>query len=166
MNVDCVADIDGDCHAGILERERLALRIADIRPKIFRGGVPVSDLNKKKWEIALTPCIAPIANHSLKKVSIERRAILAGIGLALVPDHATDGRRRKWRDHAIEESRWRPRRKIRMPLPPRYRLAICLGLRDGLLIVAFLLLQLQNGSGLSCERFCTCSENGHERCVG
>ncbi len=85
--------------------------------KAAGSGVPVGDLHEEEREVALVPGVAPIANHGLKQMSVERSAGSA-IGLALIPDHAANREQRQGRDHAVVERRRRPCREIRMPLRP------------------------------------------------
>src|ERR1700683_1583773 len=105
VDVGGFADVDGDDHRGVGNRQGLGLLVAQLGPMVGLGlcvgDVIVGKLHEEKWEIALAPMLTPIGDERSEGMVIGFRMV--GVGFALIPGDAADGVAEDGVDHAIEE---------------------------------------------------------------
>ena len=119
VDVVLVADVDGDGHAGVGEREGFALGVAEFAPAFFGGAGEGGDLDEEKGEVALGPMLAPVLDHCGEEFVVEAGGIEGGVGFALVPDDALDRERSEGGDHGVVEGSGLPGVGVGMPVPVR-----------------------------------------------
>src|SRR5271165_4110380 len=115
MDIRVVSQIDGNRHSRLVQAERAALRLAQLRPFIIRRGCKAGQLYKQKWKIAFCPARAPVLDQSSKQSLVVERTLDPSVALPLVPKCATNRKFHQWRNHPVEVPTRQPGTQLGMP---------------------------------------------------
>src|SRR5271156_5369493 len=103
MNILRRSHIERDRHAGMPQRKRASLCIANRRPT-SSGRMEAGYLHKQKRKITFAPLLPPIRDQRRKHSRIVGCTPGIAVRFPLVPEHSFDGEAGIGGNHGVEES--------------------------------------------------------------